>query len=638
MSNTTNTTNKNTNKAVNKATSKTKKSINSIINFLKNDVWNIETENMNIFYRGLIYIYKILVLTINDFLKNKCMLWAASITYSTLLSSIPIIAVMLFIARVFSLYEYIFSGILSIVHQFAPEYEPFIRQIFSFIQNTELSNYGLVGLIATVASMILLLMNIQKCLMSIWNIKRTASLPRLVADYIALIMLLPILIGVAFALVAYSQFAIHLLPTFIRFILSTVAPIFSLWFIILLFYVLIPPTKVLWRGAVVSSLITATIIIIMVNFYFKYNIGVDKYKVVFDNQLNYTEYKIEAIKNIGLLDDTDLTIDDVKIIADTEMNDANREAQTNTSTTTANASSVANSSQAESSSTNSGNTNNNNSNNDRMPSDNRQPSTTTVEPTAPSITILATDYTRVSDSNNKTTIDGEATVTSSRSMTFNSISDSALEQIIQYDFKVGDIVVITYGNKTLLSIIPQSFSLSGAFVQIPVLLVLIYICYIIVLFGAELNHSYQSMRLYSKDISNYSLSFDEREAIAFSMISDIAMVFLNKEKQISLNGLAEKYKIPPEVVSSLLSYFETEGYIISFASTKGVKYALAASPEEMKMADLVKGFRTYGSSGRDKDMKNDYYFRVIEAQNEVLNEDKFEDSTLMEHLSKYSKG
>ncbi len=582
---------------INETKTKTKKSLTVIVNFFKNDIWNIETEKLNIFYRALVYIYKILVITINDFLKNKCMLWAASITYSTLLSSIPIIAVMLFIARVFSLYEYIFSGILSIVQEYAPKYEPFVRQIFSFIQNTELSNYGLVGLIATVVSMILLLMNIQKCLMSIWNVKITASLPRVIADYIALILLLPVLIGISFALVAYSQFAIHLLPTFIRFILSMVAPIFALWFIILLFYVLIPPTKVLWRGAAISSLITATIIIVLVNFYFRYNIGVDKYKVVFDNQLNYTEYKIEAIKNIGLLYDTDLTIDDIKLLADATDTDEN-----NTST-----------------------------NKKPNTSDNRKPDIDTIDPRAPSITVLATDYTRINNSSNKTTIQSNATATSSRSIVFDNISDAALEQIIQYDFKVDDIVVITYANRTLTSIIPQSFSLTGAFVQIPVLLVLVYICYIIVLFGAELNHSYQSMRLYSKDISNYSLSFNEKEAMAFSMLSDIAVVFLNKEVQLSLNGLAEKYKVPPEVVMSLLSYFENNGYIISFPSSKGVKYALAASPDEMKMYNLLNGFRNHGGSGRGKEVKNDYYFKFVE------NDEQFNDTTLLEHLSKYNK-
>ncbi len=224
----------------------------NIINFLQNDVWVINTKTLNPFNRVLIYIYKILFLSIKDFIKNKCSLWAAAITYFVMLSFIPISSVLLFIAKVFNLYSYILNGVLGIVNQYAPNYEPFIRQVFSFMQNINLSNYGLIGLVSTVVSMILLLMNIQRCLMNIWNVKRTSSLPRLIADYIALIIVSPIIIGILFALVAYSKIAVFQLPAIIRILFSTIMPIVALWFLLLLFYVLIPPTKVLWRGAAAS--------------------------------------------------------------------------------------------------------------------------------------------------------------------------------------------------------------------------------------------------------------------------------------------------------------------------------------------------------------------------------------------------
>ena len=549
--------------------SKIKKSFYRFREFFLNDIWDIEASSLNAFYRGCLYIYKILALTIKDFIKNRCTLWAASITYYTLLSFVPITAVILFIAKVFNLYNYILSGVLSIVNNYAPSYEPLIRQIFAFIKNMNVSSYGLVGIIATVISMILLLMNIQKCLMTIWNVKRTVSFPRLIADYIALMLLLPILLGLSFALVAYSRLAVFLLPPAVRFSLAIIAPIAALWFIILLFYVLIPPTKVLWRGAVVSSLITATVIIIILNIYFKFNIGLDKYKDMFDNQLNYIEYTIESIENTDFSNSNSIDENDEKIIRGTS----------------------------------------------NIPK--------------PYISILRKDFTKIKSTDNNTiNIEENGFEELSYSIKFESFSDAALEQLIKYSFRNGDHIIITYENGTLLSITPQSFSPTKIFVQIPILLILLYVCSLIILFGAELNHSYQSIRLYSRDISNFNMSFHEKEIIALTMISDIAVTFLNKSKPLALAELAENYKISPDRVQSILKYFEDEGYIISFVNNRIPRYALAFPPENIKISALLKGFRKHGANGQIQKISNIYYTNLLE------DEKKLSKITLMDAIKK----
>ncbi len=543
-----------------------KKYFKHIITFFQNDIWKIDIKTLNIFYKALIYIYKILFFSVKDFIKNRCSLWAAAITYFVLLSFIPISSVLLFIAKVFNLYSYILNGVLDIVNQYAPNYEAFIRQVFSFMQNINLSNYGIIGLVSTIVSMILLLMNIQRCLMNIWNVKRTSSLPRLIADYIALIIISPVIIGILFALVAYSKIAVFQLPAIIRILFSMVMPIAVLWFLLLLLYVLIPPTKVLWRGAMLSSLIAAAIIIAILNSYFRYNIGVQKYEGLFDSQSNYVEYKIESI-NTSATDYTQYSEGGSNFIISQNSPFYN---------------------------------NLKNDNTDRAP-----------------ISILKTEYIRENTNTTNILRDDKYTINSkSVTMNFYKFSDTALQQIVQSNFKSGDNVLITYSNAELLSISPQGFLSDKTLVQIPILLVLVYICSNIILFGAELNHSYQSMRLYSSDISNSKMSIKEREIIAFTILSDIVTVFINNAAPLSLSELAQKYKMYPEQVEQMLECFVNNKYIISFIDNRIHKYTLGSSPQKMMVKDLLDIFREY--NGNTEKINGNYYIKILESNKKKL--------------------
>lgn len=531
-----------------KKESKIKNIFNNIRRFFKKDIWEIDNASMKLPYKALVNIYRILALTVKDFIKDKCALWASTLTYNVVLSFAPITAVVFFITKIFNLYDSILPLLLSSIERYAPKYEPFLRQIFSFAENVNISSYGVIGIGATIVSMVLLLMNVQKCLTSIWNVKYKASFPRQVADYTALLILIPVMIGVSLSLIAYSSIAVHFLPYIVRIMLSTIAPIILLWLIILLLYVLIPATKVLWKGAAFSSILAAAAIIVILNIYFKFNVGVEKYENIFDNQVNNVEYKLSYIDIDGIKDYTNYI----------------------TSTSY-----------------------------------------------RPLIVMTRSFYTRDTNKSNRKPVNIQTS-----SMAFSRISPVALEQFSKYNFKINDNVIATYNRNTLLSVIPQTISFTKAFVQIPVLLVLIYVCWAIMLFGAEMNNAYQQLMLYDKDISDFEMSYIEKEIIAFSMLTDIARNFVKKEHALSMSFLAMKYKISLEHVSSILMYFEKAGYILSFADKRKRKtYILSCPPESIKMYDVIETIRNYGENGRVSGFISEYYVKMFEKLKKSVEKD-----------------
>lgn len=521
---------------------------NKIRRFFKKDIWEIDNASMKLPYKALVNIYRILALTVKDFIKDKCALWASTLTYNVVLSFVPITAVVFFITKIFNLYDSILPVLLSSIERYAPKYEPFLRQIFSFAENVNISNYGTIGIGATIVSMVLLLMNVQKCLTSIWNVKYKASFPRQVADYTALLILIPVMIGLSLSLIAYSSIAVHFLPYIVRIMLSTIAPIILLWLIILLLYVLIPATKVLWKGAAVSSILAAAAIIVILNIYFKFNIGAEKYENIFDNQVNNVEYKLSYIDIDGIKNYTNY---------------------------------IASASYR------------------------------------PLIVMTRSFYTRDTNKSSSKPVDIQTS-----SMAFSRISPVALEQFSKYNFKINDNVIATYNMNTLSSIIPQTISFTKAFVQIPVLLLLIYVCWAIMLFGAEMNNAYQQLTLYDKDISDFEMSYIEKEIIALSMLTDIARNFVKKEHALSMSFLAMKYKISLEHVSSILMYFEQAGYILSFADKgKRKTYMLSCPPESIKISAVIETIRNYGESGRVSGFVSEYYVKMFEKLKKSVEKD-----------------
>ena len=213
------------------------------------------------------------------------------------LSLIPALIVGLFILRIFNLYQNIFTVIFDWMQTNAPFYEPMVRQILNIADNTNLASFGLVGVISTLVSTGLILHNIQQSLVKIWRVKIKTSIPRVAANYIALLFLIPIMIGISFSLITYMHISSYNYPTIIRILLSWVTPIIAMSLLVLFSYVLVPQTKVNWSNAAISSVLVAITIITLFSVYFRLNLNVKNYKQIFDSDKYKIEYIVKEINS-----------------------------------------------------------------------------------------------------------------------------------------------------------------------------------------------------------------------------------------------------------------------------------------------------------------------------------------------------
>ena len=521
---------------------KLKKTFQRLKNFFIEDIYYTDASLFNPVKRFFINLFRVITFAITDFMKDDCTIRAASLTYLVTLSLIPALIVGLFILRVFNLYQNIFIIIFDWMGKNAPSYEPIVRQMLNVVDNTNLASFGLVGVISTLVSTGLILHNIQKSLVKIWRVKIKTSIPRVAANYIALLFLIPIMIGISFSLITYTHITSYNFPTIIRILLSWVTPIVAMSLLVLFSYVLVPQTKVNWSNAAISSLLVAITIITLFSVYFRLNLNVKNYKQIFDSD----KYKIEYV---------------VKEINSVSENISN-------------------------------------------------------------ITLERISYRIIENLGNglsAPTYDRE--VISTNILNFIAFSPNVFEQLMKYNFKLGDVVVISNEDDMLTSISPAEFSSASAFAQIPVLLLLLYIIWIIILFGAELTYSLQYFRAYGVDRTNIKLSFAEKEVIALEFMHAVADRFINKKKPFTVYELAKELKTPPTIINEISESLEKSMYIIKTVDGSKISYILGCPPESITIGDILYSLKMNGGfrhKNSISDKYNDDKYKKLIYQNKTI--------------------
>ncbi len=161
------------------------------LQFFKEDLWNFRLSDLRgKKQRGYRWL-RIAVLSIRGFIQDKNTLRASALTFYTLMSIVPILAMMFAIAGGFGYQDHLRSELLA---KFQDQ-KTALLEMFNFADKLLLQTHE--GLIAGIGVIILfwtvtsLLMNLEEALNHIWNIPRHRSWRRVASDYLAFILIAP---------------------------------------------------------------------------------------------------------------------------------------------------------------------------------------------------------------------------------------------------------------------------------------------------------------------------------------------------------------------------------------------------------------------------------------------------------------
>jgi membrane protein len=109
--------------------------------------------------------------------------------------------------------------------------------------------------------------------------------------------------------------------------------------------------------------------------------------------------------------------------------------------------------------------------------------------------------------------------------------------------------------------VARADALFGAFAQLPLLFVWIYVFWAIVLFGAELAFAHQNLASYRREVRGSSAAPAEREAIALRAALLVARAFDESTPPETADSLAARLGAPIRIVREVLGQLETAGIL-----------------------------------------------------------------------------
>jgi membrane protein len=168
-------------------------SISKFVQFLKTDIWRIRASKLPSRQSFWIRQLRIILLAIRGFDEDKCQLRASALTFYSLLSVVPVVAMAFGIAKGFGLDGRLEKLILEKMQGQEEVAKQIVDFAHSFLANTQGGVIAGIGIVVLFWTVIKVLGNIESSFNDIWGIKKARPLSRKFSDYSSVMMICPIL-------------------------------------------------------------------------------------------------------------------------------------------------------------------------------------------------------------------------------------------------------------------------------------------------------------------------------------------------------------------------------------------------------------------------------------------------------------
>lgn len=264
--------------------------IKRFISFFTQDIWSIDLNDKSKISKFFYQSIKVIILALKGGKEDKVMLRASALTFFSLLSIVPVLAMAFGLAKGFGLDRLLEQQLLE---NFQGQEEIF-RQTFDFAKKMlDSTKGGLVagiGLLFLFYSVMKLLNNIEASFNDIWYIHKQRNLTRKLTDYITIMLFGPILIILSNSLTVFIASEIEHLTNTVELItlfkglifpLLSLLPYTVLWILFTLIYMIMPNTKVKLKSAVLAGIIAGTLFQLLQVLLFKFEVNVSKYNAIY---------------------------------------------------------------------------------------------------------------------------------------------------------------------------------------------------------------------------------------------------------------------------------------------------------------------------------------------------------------------
>lgn len=251
--------------------------------FLKQDIWRIRAREARGLRGKCVRLLRIFLLSFSQFSSDMCSLRASALTFFSLLSIVPVLAMSFGIAKGFGLDKLLREKLFEAMQGQQEVLSRIMTFAETMLDNTKGGVVAGVGVALLVWSVIQVLGNIESSFNDIWGIKKQRSLGRKFTDYLSLMLIVPVLYIVATSATVFAASQVTAITQKIAF-LGTVAPLMMMGLKILSFlvfgglltylYIAMPNGKIHFKSALLGGIVAGVLYQMVQWVYIRFQVGV----------------------------------------------------------------------------------------------------------------------------------------------------------------------------------------------------------------------------------------------------------------------------------------------------------------------------------------------------------------------------
>lgn len=284
--------------------------------FISRDVWRAEDARTHWTRRALNRVVRVGFLTVRSFAGDRCVLRAMALTYTTVLSLVPLLAFSFAMLKGLGWYEDLRTkqidpyldelfGSLASGSQVSLETAPTVLiapaepagvtqlrhgfdQVLDLVDRTDVKGLGAIGLLVLMLAVLRLLSSIEESFNEIWGVRKARTWVRKLSDYLTIVVITPIFLVVAVGVTGAAQ-SVGLVEflerklsmgAVVEFAIRA-APVLVGWLAFTLVYLVMPNRRGKLMSAAIGGAVAGLLWQLTLLAHIKFQLGVANYNAIY---------------------------------------------------------------------------------------------------------------------------------------------------------------------------------------------------------------------------------------------------------------------------------------------------------------------------------------------------------------------
>lgn len=251
------------------------------LGFLRSGVWEADLSRLPWWLSCLVRLLRVVILMLRGIKDDELLIRASALTFISLVSIVPMLSIAMAVSKGLGYDQYVLGQIAEFAQTQPANVQQMLTEIIGLVESTNFQGLGWIGVAFLILAATMVLNGLEKTLNHIWGIVHSRNMIRRIANYISLLFVVPIFIGIAGTLQGMAM-SDKIIPVSVLYnFMIGYMPFISTCLGLALLYVMLPNTRVGFVPALISGLVAAALWLIWQKAFISLQLSVVKYNAIY---------------------------------------------------------------------------------------------------------------------------------------------------------------------------------------------------------------------------------------------------------------------------------------------------------------------------------------------------------------------